>query len=99
MNKYLSTENIQFIKSLFWIGAIVGGGVVFAGNLQWVSHEKFEIAMSEQSEALAYIEIRALRREISFLKTKVRENEATSSERIILPELERQLKDLEDTVD
>ena len=76
--------------------AIIGSGVVFAGNYQWVTHEKFDLAMSSQTKALANLEIRALRRQISFLKTKVRENEATNSERIILPELERQLQDLED---
>jgi len=97
--KFLTTENLNWFKSLAVVAAIVGSGVIFAGNYQWVTNDKFDLAMSQATKSLAYLEIRALRRDISFLRTKVRENEATNSERIILPELERQLQDLEDAVD
>ena len=99
MKNLLSTENLNWIKSLSAVMVIVSVTIVFAGDFRWVSHDKFDLAMSEQSNSLTYLEIRSLRREISFLDTKVRENEATNSERIILPELKRQLKDLEDAVD
>lgn len=95
----LTAERLNWIKSLAAVVVIVGMSVGFAGDFRWVSHDKFDLAMSEASKALAYLEIRALRRDISFLRTKVTENEATNSERIILPELERQLRDLEDAVD
>ncbi len=99
MNLKINTEKLNFIKSLIGVAILVGGGVVIAGNYQWVTNDKFDLAMSSQTKALAFLEIRALRRQISFLQTKVRENEATNSERIILPELERQLEDLEDAND
>ena len=99
INLNLTTERLNWIKSLAAVMVIVGMSVGFAGDFRWVSHDKFDLAMSQATKALAYLEIRSLRRDISFLRTKVLENEATNSERIILPELERQLQDLEDAVD
>lgn len=99
MKTLLTTERLNWVKSLAGVLVIVFVSVGFAGDIRWVSHEKFDETVAEQTKSLAYLEIRSLRRQITFLDVKVQENEATTSERIILPELKRQLRDMEDAVD
>lgn len=94
--KLLSTENLNWFKSLAGVLVIVFISVGFAGDFRWVTNTKFELAANSAAQALAQLEINQLDRQITFLKTKVRIGEATNSEKIILPELERQLRVLID---
>lgn len=91
----LTADHLNWVKSLAAVVVIVGVSVGFAGDLRWVSHTKFDLAASSASQALAQLEINQLDRQITFLRTKVRVGEATNSEKIILPELERQLRELQ----
>jgi len=87
---------VGFLKNLIVLLIIIGGAVGFAGDFRWVTNQKFEYASSVQTKALAQLEINQLDRQITFIHIKVRTNEATTSEIIILPELERQLRELKD---
>ena len=87
---------VGFLKNLVGLIIIIGGAVAIAGDFRWVTNNKFDLASSDQTKALAQLEINQLDRQITFLRTKVRTNEATNSEKIILPELERQLRELKD---
>ncbi len=87
---------VGFLKNLIGLIIIIGGAVAIAGDMRWVTNYKFDLASSAQTRALAQLEINQLDRQITFLQIKVRTNEATGSERIILPELERQLRELKD---
>lgn len=89
----------SFLKNLAVLLIIIGGAVGIAGDLRWVTHENFQLAAADQANALARMEIRQLDRQITFLQTKVRTNEATNSEVIILPELERQLRELRSAIE
>jgi len=95
MNLSLTTERLNWIKSLAAVLVIVGMSVGFAGDFRWVTHSKFDLAVSSATKALAQLEINQLDRQITFLQTKVRLGEATNSEHVILPELERQLRELQ----
>lgn len=87
---------VGFLKNLLGLVIIIGGTVAIAGDFRWVTNHKFELASSLQTKALAQLEINQLDRQITFIQIKVRTNEATNSEKIILPELERQLRELKD---
>jgi len=93
--KYLTTENLNWIRSLAAVLVIVFISVGFAGDFRWVTHSKFDLAVSSAAKALLQLEINQLDRQITFLQTKVGIGEATNSEKIILPELERQLRELQ----
>jgi len=93
--KYISTDNLNWFRSLAAVLVIVFLSVGFAGDFRWVTHSKFDLAASSATRALAQLEINQLDRQITFIRTKVRVGEATNSEKIILPELERQLRELQ----
>jgi len=95
MNLSLTTERLNWFKSLAAVLVIVGMSVGFAGDYRWVTHSQFDLAVSSAAKALAQLEINQLDRQITFIRTKVRVGEATNSEKIILPELERQLRELQ----
>lgn len=90
----MSNGLASFLKNLVVLLILVGGAVGAGGDLRWVTHENFKLAASVQANALAQLEINQLDRRITFLQIKVQTNEATNSEVIILPELERQLREL-----
>jgi len=92
--KYLSTEHLNWIKSLVSVLLIVLFTVGFAGDFRWVSHEKFDLAMSSSAKALLQLEINQLDRQITFIKTRIKKGEATDTDITVLPEFERQLREL-----
>ena len=91
----ITKERLDWIRSMAAVLVIVFVSVGFAGDFRWLKISDFEVASSEFAKALSQLEINQLDRQITFLQTKVRVGEATSSERIILPELERQLRELQ----
>jgi len=91
----LTRERLDWVRSLAAVLVIVFVSVGFAGDFRWVTHSKFDLAVSSAAQALAQLEINQLDRQITFIRTKVRVGEATNSEKIILPELERQLRELQ----
>ena len=92
----ITKERLDWVRSLSAVLVIVFVSVGFAGDFRWLQISDFEIAASSAAKALAQLEINQLDRQITFIRTKVRVGEATSSEQIILPELERQLRELKD---
>ena len=119
---------VDFIRSFILLAVLVAGGVIAAGNYQWVQiidHKKadvavrqtIELAAAEQTKALqavtaaqkqlsqdlavelALYRMSALDTQITFLKIKVQQGEASESEKIILPTLERQLRELKRSIE
>ena len=119
---------VDFTRSLILLAVLLVGGVVAAGNYQWLQiedheqadaaiHQTIRIASAEQTKALhavtaaqqqlsqdlaielALYRINALDTQITFLKIKVQQGEASESEKIILPTLERQLRELKRTIE
>ena len=73
-------------------------------NADFIINQKINVASAEQTKALKAIarelaanRIADLDSQITFLKIKVDENEASKSEEIILPTLERRLRELKRT--
>ncbi len=114
---------VDFTRSFILLAILLVGGVVAAGNYQWVQisdHniadaailDKIKVASAEQTDALmavtraqqqAVVDVRiqimmaqisALDADITFLKIKISQGEATKSERIVLPTLELKMREL-----
>ena len=114
---------VDFIRSLILLSILIVGGVVAAGNYQWVQItdyaeykkqllNKIEIASAGQTNALNAViqsqqdasenvrrmllmnRISALDADITFLKIKISQGEATKSEKILLPTLELKMREL-----
>lgn len=78
---------VEFIKSLVYLLLIIATVGVWAADQRYVQVNQLKQAVQE-------INISRLSHEIALLKIKVQQNEATKSEKIILPLLETELETL-----
>ena len=79
-------EWITVIAAIMVIVSMAGAAGVWAGDQRWVT-------AAQINQKLDKIEINALGRQITFLQTKIDENEASKSEKIYIKFLRQQLRE------